>query len=100
MIVIAGTVHVRADRRAEAVRVALEMARATAGEPGCVAYRFSSALDDPDTFLLFEEWESEAALTLHFASDHMRAFQAAMPSLVAGGLEIWRYDGGSKQRMM
>lgn len=100
MIVVAGTVRIRPEQRAEAVRVALAMERATRAEPGCIAYRFSSALDDPDTFLICEEWESEDALAAHFASDHMRVFQQHLPALVAGRAEVWRFDASAKTRMM
>jgi quinol monooxygenase YgiN len=55
MIVIAGSVAVRPDRREEAARVARTMAAATQQEPGCVTYRFSADLDDPNVLLLFEE---------------------------------------------
>ena len=50
MIVIAGSVAVRPERREEAVRVACTMATATRKEPGCVSYRFSADLDDPNYF--------------------------------------------------
>ena len=99
MIVIAGSVAVRPERRDEAVRVALEMERATRAEAGCHAYRFSAALDDPATFLLFEEWESEEALARHFASAHMAAFQQALPGLLAGPLAIKRYAVSSASGM-
>ena len=84
MIVIAGTVPVRPDRRAEAVRVAVAMAEATRAEPGCVTYRFAADL-------VFEEWEDEAALARHFATAHMAAFRRALPELVAGPSAIRRY---------
>ena len=91
MIVIAGTVPVRPDRRAEAVRVAVAMAEATRAEPGCVTYRFAADLGDPNTFLVFEEWEDEAALARHFATPHMAEFRRALPELVAGPAAIRRY---------
>jgi len=91
VIVIAGTVPVRPDRRAEAVRAAVAMAEATRAEPGCVTYRFAADLGDPDTFLVFEEWEDEAALARHFTTAHMAAFRRALPELVAGPSAIRRY---------
>src|SRR6185503_126047 len=41
MIVIAGTVRIRPERRDDAIRHALAMAEASRAEAGCVAYRFS-----------------------------------------------------------
>jgi quinol monooxygenase YgiN len=91
MIVIAGTIRIRPDRRDDAIRVAVEMAGATCAEPGCVSYRFFADLVDPTLFFLFEEWESEDALTRHFASDHVKAFQRRIPDLVGGPAAIKRY---------
>ena len=99
MIVIAGTVRVRSERREEAVRVALAMAKASSAEPGCHAYRFSADLVDPSTFYLFEEWEDEAALGRHFATEHMAAFRRAIPDLVAGPPAIRRYEVTSAAAM-
>jgi quinol monooxygenase YgiN len=100
MIVIAGSVRVRPERRAEAIRVAVEMARATRQEPGCRHYRFSSDLEDPDLFLLFEEWESADALTRHFATEHMRVFQQNLPDILGGPADIHRYEVGASSKMM
>ena len=100
MIVVAGSVPVRPDRRDEAVRVALTMAEATRAEKGCLSYRFYADLADPNTFLIFEEWESDEALATHFATEHMRVFREALPGLVGGAPAIHRYVVSEKVRMM
>jgi quinol monooxygenase YgiN len=91
VIVVAGTVRVKAEKREAAVRAALAMAEATRAEPGCLAYRFSADLADPTTFSIFEEWTDADALARHFATDHMQAFRRAIPDLVAGPAAIKRY---------
>jgi quinol monooxygenase YgiN len=91
MILVAGTVKVRRESRDEAVRLALVMAAATRAEKGCRRYAFHAALDDPDTFFIFEEWESEEALARHFETEHMAAFRRELPRLVAGAPAITRY---------
>jgi quinol monooxygenase YgiN len=91
MIVIAGHVAVRPERRNDAVSAALAMAEATRRENGCISYRFSSDLADPNTIFIFEEWESEEALERHFQTEHMRGFRAALPQLLAGPPTIKRY---------
>ena len=92
MIVVAGTVRIRPDRREHAIRVAREMVAATRREAGCVSYRFAVDLDDPDTVCIVEEWESVEALRRHFATPHMAAFQREIPELVAGPPSIAFYD--------
>jgi len=91
MIVVAGRIRVKAEERSQAVRVALRMAEATRAEPGCVSYRFYADLTDPNTFFLFEEWESDEALARHFQTPHMAEFQQQIPRFVAGPFEIKRY---------
>ena len=66
MIVIAGTIPIKPERREEAKQLALQMAAATHAEAGCLTYQFYADLADPNTFFIFEEWESEEALQRHF----------------------------------
>jgi quinol monooxygenase YgiN len=99
MTVVAGTVRVRPEKRDEAIRVALAMAKATQAESGCRTYRFYADLEDPAVFFIFEEWESEEALGAHFRTEHMAAFQAALPGLVAGPPDIRFYTVASARSM-
>lgn len=92
MIVIAGKVTVRHERRDEAVHAALAMAEATRKEEGCNAYQFSSDLADPNTILIFEEWESDAALARHFQTEHMRVFREQIARVLAEPPAIKRYS--------
>ena len=83
MIVIAGRVAVKPERREEALRVARAMAEATRREAGCRAYGFHADLEDPNVFFVFEEWEDEEALARHFQTEHMAAFRRQLPGLLA-----------------
>ena len=91
MIVIAGKVAVRPERRDEAVRAALAMAEATRKEDGCITYQFSSDLADRNLIFIFEEWESDEALALHFQTEHMQVFRKQLPGLLAGPSTVKRY---------
>jgi len=91
MIVVAGKVSVKPEARADAVAAAERMAKATRAEPGCISYGFFSDVADPNTILIFEEWEDAAALERHFATPHMAAFAAEIPRFVAGAAVIKRY---------
>jgi quinol monooxygenase YgiN len=99
MIVIAGSVAIRPERRDDAIRAARTMAAATRGEAGCITYRFSVDVDDPNTMLLFEEWETEEALGRHFQTRHMEAFREALPGLLAGTPTLRRYVVASATAM-
>jgi len=99
MIVIAGSVRVKPERREEALRAAVRMMEATRAEPGCRAYRFSADLVDPALVHVFEEWESDEALAAHFGSPHMAEFQRVLPDVLAGGMDFRRYTVTSAQAM-
>lgn len=51
-------------RMAEAVR---------ASEPRCLLYRAARSTDDPDMFLLYEEYVDQAALEAHRETPHFRS---------------------------
>jgi len=91
MIVIAGKVAVRPERRDEAVRSALAMAEATRKEDGCITYQFSGDLADTNSIFIFEEWENDEALARHFQTEHMRLFREQLPRLLAGPSTVKRY---------
>jgi quinol monooxygenase YgiN len=99
MIVIAGSVPVRAEKREAAIGAAVEMVRATRTEPGCLSYGFYAAIDDPNRILVFEEWESEEALGRHFGTEHMKAFSRILPDVLAGPPTIKRYTVASVKPM-
>ena len=100
MLLIAGTIKVKPETRAEAVQAALKMAKATQAEAGCKSYGFYADLDDPNTFLIFEQWESEAALMAHFQSPHMAEFNSVVPRFIAAAPSIDRYEVSGVVKMM
>ena len=100
MIVVAGTVAIKPENRDEAVRSAIKMADATKPEAGCITYDFWTDLRDGNLFHVFEEWESQEALEAHFATTHMAEFLSALPSFVASGADIKRYEVNSVSQLM
>lgn len=99
MIVIAGSVVVKPERRAEVVEVAREMAEASRRETGCLAYEFYVGIEDPNAFFIFEEWATEDVLARHFQTAHMAAFQQRRPSLLASRPVLKRYAVSSASAM-
>ena len=91
MIVVAGSLQIKPGTRPEALRLALWMMEKTNAESGCISYRFSSALEDENTILVFEEWESSDHLKAHFQAPHMAQFNAQLKNLVAGRSSLKRY---------
>ena len=95
MIVIAGTIRIDTAHESEAVVAAAEMMVETHKEEGCFEYVFSRDLEEAGTFRIFEEWESQEALDLHFASPHMATFQKALGGLGVKDMAIKRYKVSS-----
>jgi autoinducer 2-degrading protein len=59
-------------------------------EPACLVYRASRSLDDPDVFVLYEEYEDEAALLAHRETPHFRNLVEGVivPALVSREREL------------
>lgn len=50
---------------------------ATRQEPGCREFAFFRALSDPDSFVLLEAFDNQAAFELHMTLPHTQRFFAA-----------------------
>ena len=91
MIIVHGTIPIREDRLDRALELARIMAEATQAEPGCVSYDFYIGLSDPNTLMLFQEWEDMDALMAHFQADNMESFLRELPELTSGDITTRRY---------
>ena len=80
MIIVHGSIPIRPERRDQALALAKQMAAASRNEKGCMSYEFYVGLADPDTLMLFQEWESMEALMGHFDTDHMDVFCSSYPT--------------------
>ncbi|MDE0885476.1 MAG: putative quinol monooxygenase [Myxococcota bacterium] len=92
MFVIAGTIQVDPAKRQEAVGPAAEMMRETRMEPGNIEYAFSLDMGDETIIRVFEQWESQEALDLHFAAPHMATFRKVLGELGVTGMDMKRYE--------
>ena len=92
MIIVHGTFPVKVDVRDDALELMRQMADASKEEEGCVSYEFYVGLTDPNTLLLFQEWESVDALQGHFETDHMEEFLKLLPSFLDGEVTSRRYE--------
>jgi quinol monooxygenase YgiN len=91
MIIVQGTIPIRPDCREQALKLARGMTEATRAEPGCISYDFYVGLSDPNTLMLFQEWENMEALMRHFQTSHMEEFLRALPAVVSGEVTTRRY---------
>jgi quinol monooxygenase YgiN len=91
MIIVHGTIPIRAECRDEVLQLARRMAELTRDELGCISYDFYIGLSDPNTLMLFQEWENMDSLMGHFQTEHMDEFLKALPNLVSGEIMTKRY---------
>ena len=92
MLVVAGEIEIEAGQRDAGIAAALRMMEETRKEPGCITYAFTADLVDRGRFRIFEEWESQEALDLHFAAPHMAAFQKDIAGLGVKRITVRRYE--------
>ena len=91
MIIVHGTIPVKPERRELALELARRMGAATRQEPGCISYDFYIGLSDPNTLLLFQEWQDMESLSAHFQTEHMDAFMQQLPDCLDGQITTRRF---------
>jgi quinol monooxygenase YgiN len=74
MIVVSGVMTFNPSIHDRVVERARTLTAETLKEPGCRTYGFWTDPDVPGRFRVFEEWDSQEALTGHFAAPHFAAF--------------------------
>ena len=92
MIVVAGTATIKPGNLEEAVAQAQRMIAATEAEAGCLSYQIYVHPTDHSNFFIFEEWQTEEALYLHFQTEHMKVFSDYLTRVLEGGMNIKRYE--------
>lgn len=78
--------------KVEELRAALEaLIEPTGNEAGYVNYDLHQGVEDPATFIFYENWESAAHLDAHLATPHLVHFAGIMDGLLdENGLTINR----------
>ena len=88
MIVVVGRVQSDSDKRDALIRVGRAVAAASREEPGCISYRLYEDSELEHAFVFVEEWESDEALKLHFATPHIREFMQAIPATIVAPPDV------------
>ena len=86
MIVVQGDFVFKPGTRDEAIAAMVAVQQAvTRDEAGCIRYRFYADLEDPNKFIVYEEWETREHLAAHGSREnpppHMVAFRQKMADL-------------------
>ena len=68
MVIVGGRFEVDPGQRDAFIAERHEMMRTSRGEGGCLEYTFAADPLEPGRVILFERWESQAALDAHLAA--------------------------------
>lgn len=91
MIIVSGIMTVGPSSHDRMVELARTVSTESLKEPGCRAYGFWADPDVRGRFRVFEEWDSQEALTEHFATPHFAAFGSGLGDLELDSMDIHRY---------
>ena len=89
MIVVQGDFVYQPGTREQAIAAMITVQQAVQHEAGCLRYNFYADLEDPNKFIVYEEWESQAHLDAHGSAEnpppHMVAFREANAGIRVSG---------------
>lgn len=100
MILVSGTIVIDPAKVVRALELTRPLVEATRAEPGCLAYGFYADPQDHSRFLLYEEWEDQAALDAHSASEHLAAFYEAIPELEVTEVVVHQHEVAGRTRII
>lgn len=83
-----GLAHAKPEKAAELGALLVSFAERSRGEEGCLQSWIHQDLADPDLFVFYEMWASEADLTRHLAQPYMTEFLASRMDYLARDLEV------------
>ena len=69
-ITIIAKSRVLPDRRQTYISLAKQLAHLSRREPGCLSYQLFEDPQNPQRFVLIEQWQDDRALRLHRESEH------------------------------
>ncbi len=87
-IAVVATAIAKPDRSEEfgmALRALVEPSRA---DDGCEMYVVHRSLDEPNTWLVYEQWASKEHLDRHLATPHLVGFLEQAPELLTADLDL------------
>lgn len=99
MLIVSGVFEIDPAQPEMVRETAIEMARATREEAGCISYAFYADLETPANVRVFEEWENQEALEAHFQTPHMATFRQALGAITIKSRAIWRYEVSGLEKL-
>ena len=92
MLIVTGSVRVRAEAIDRALELSLEHVRRSRTEPGCLLHSVHRDVEDPLRLVFLEHWESAAALKAHFEVPASGEFVTDLAALADGAPQMAIYE--------
>lgn len=83
MIYVVATTQVKPELRDAFIAGAKACIAETRKEKGCIAYESHVSINDPNTFVVVERWESRDDLNAHARAPHMKVWRELSAPLKA-----------------
>ena len=99
MIVVTGRMRIAPENRERYAEVTTQMCQRSREEQGCHGYRVYADLEQPDRYVIVEEWADDEALQRHFAQPHTAAFMSALVPLLAEPADVLFHTIASSRRL-
>lgn len=87
-IVVVGRLHALGEYRGELQNLLRNAQLDVREQAGCISADFAAALDDPGTYLFVQEWEDQAALDAHYATDAFARFQKDIAAMLERSSDV------------
>jgi len=99
MIVVIGEFRIPLEHASKASAAMARVIAASRAEPDCLAYSYAEDVLDRGLFRVSEAWESREALSAHFVTDHMQAWQQERAALGMSGRRVVAYEVGDEDAL-
>jgi quinol monooxygenase YgiN len=88
MIYVIATTPMKPENKDDFIKGHKACIAETLKEKGCIAYAGQTTIDDPNTYVVVERWESRDDLNAHGRAPHMKTWRALSAPLKASPTEI------------
>lgn len=91
MVIITARVRLQSGKSEEFIDAVRSMKPKVMQDPGAIEYSLHRSLDDPNEFIFYEQYESEAAFAYHLSTGHLKALAETIEPLfeVPGDIGKW-----------
>ena len=92
LLFISAAFRARPGKETELRDALTALLRPTRAEPGCLTYDLHEGLGDPARLMMFETWESQAAIDGHMKSPHVQKFAPRVDGLCSEPPQIVTWE--------